>query len=273
MDGTGESIEKEGRLDEEEREERRPSALARRLDGESGIFARWRVALRRHVMRWLGTDREGRLQRTRRTWYGPWAALSAIVVFGGAGCPSPCDSVSPALNAWRDEVLATYFTEEAIAVIGNVPMRYCHLGGGWSMAVGDDWGSRLASVAAGCGNCRQVVLSEWADDYTVVHEYVHQADYAELISRDLFEERYGQVRGDPLYADIALALEDWLLEEYASDLNGVLSLVYDDGFMREIVAYLIQGWLMGYYDLPPYMLEVYGGVIRGTSPQSGDSAR
>ncbi len=202
--------------------------------------------------------------RSRRTGRGLLATLLVIVVLGGAGCPSPCDSVSPAMDAWRDEVLERYFTEEAIAVIGDVPMRYCDLGGGWSMAVGDDWGSRLASVAAGCGCCRQVVLSEWADDYTVVHEYVHQADYEGLIPRGLFEERYGQLRADPLYSDIAFTIEGWLIEEYASDLNGILSLVYDDGFMREIVAYLIEGWLMDYYELPEYMLEPYGGVILGS---------
>ena len=173
-----------------------------------------------------------------------------------------CNLFTPTDNARRDAVLAAHFTQEAAAVLGDIPLRSGGVGGTWSMAIGDDWGSRLASTFYGYGNRRQVLMSEGADDLVVFHEYVHQAHYSGLISDQLFQERYSRLRCDPEFARVAEMLEEFIWENYTEDVFTWLALLYDGGLTRELIAYAIEGWKRGLYDLPDYFLDVYRDTVR-----------
>jgi hypothetical protein len=184
--------------------------------------------------------------------------VACLLLLALTGCPIERQP----LDEQRDRVLEAYFTEEAIAVIGDIPMYTADLAGSGGFSIGDDWGSRLISSFLGYGGERQVLISEGASDRTVFHEYLHQADYAGLLSRDLFDERYAILREDETYAYIALDWEQFLRDVYTDKPQQAISLAYDDGPTRELLAYLIQGWIRGDYDLPDYFLDVYRGVIR-----------
>src|SRR5690606_31015379 len=131
---------------------------------------------------------------------------------------------------------------------------------------GDDFGSRLLSVFSGFGNRRQVIISQDspAEDMLILHEYVHQADYFGLIDKSLFRERYAILRQDIHFRDLAEGWESRIVRYHASGGfgYGLVALAYNHGLERELIAYLIQGWIEEMYELPEYMLEVYVGVIR-----------
>lgn len=191
-----------------------------------------------------------------------WVAV--MVAAATVGCPR-IELVS--LNAIRNAVLPDYFNEAALDAIGGVPMYEGNLGPGGGcggLAVGDDWGSRALSAALGNGHRRQVIIScPNPDEYLVLHEYAHQADYEGLISRELWAERFARMETDPNPAYRAAAayingIFD-LLREYPSQ---AIALRYDDGMLREGIAYTIDSWAAGIIELPDYMWEVYSDAIR-----------
>lgn len=138
----------------------------------------------------------------------PLALLAASLATGCCGTSSESD------NTRRDEVLERFFTPEAVSVLNDVPLTYGHVGSTLGFSVGDDLGSELISAATGNGCGRQVIIAPAmsfvaddielsgtveVDDWVILHEYVHQADYSGLILRDVFREAYQQLRRDPPY--------------------------------------------------------------------------
>ncbi|GMW02869.1 MAG: hypothetical protein AMXMBFR84_40050 [Candidatus Hydrogenedentota bacterium] len=170
------------------------------------------------------------------------------------------------LNDLRDAILPDYFSAEAIGLVGDVPMYQGDIDG-YALSVGDDWGSRFLSALFGYGNERQVLVPFAADeprlpwvDLLVFHEYIHQCDYSDVLSRELFIERLAQYRQDPAYADDSAAL-DALLESLGGNGIQEIGYIYDDGLNREALAYVIEAWVDGCIELPGYMLDVYDGVV------------
>lgn len=191
------------------------------------------------------------------------AGLLSLLLLA-TGCPLLSVSRFPSDDARRDAVLSAYFTEEAIEFLGTIPLRYGKLPGGCAVAIGDDWASRSLAIALGFGDERQVIVDpECAeDDLLIFHEYIHQADYAGLLSRRLFHERFARLRRDPAYSAIAEEWIEFLAESYCSDFLLCMTLAYEAGVTRELIAFVIEGWVAGYHDLPDYFLEVYDGVVR-----------
>jgi len=191
------------------------------------------------------------------------AILVAVVLSG-----TQCDQAQKTdLNGWRNRVLPQYFEQPAVGELETVPMFYAENLNFGGFAVGDDWGSRLLSVYYGLGNMRQVILAILESDYPIAgrslifHEYIHQAEYSGLISRSLFKERLEQLRGDTAYAQTAADLDEFLAVLLEGGFVEDLPYTYDDGINREAMAYLIEFWADGCFDLPDYVLEVYAGVV------------
>lgn len=192
------------------------------------------------------------------------ALVLAILNLAFTGC-TPQQKIP--LNDLRDDILPAFFTDDAIAEIGQVPMYSGSINEYWALSVGNDWGSRALAAVYGYGCERQVLMpysldephENWLDLLTF-HEYIHQADYEGLLSRELFASRLERMRDDPDYADVADALDN-LLASLTADPLGELLYTYDSGLTREAMAYLIQYWADGCFDLPDYMLEVYDGVV------------
>lgn len=183
------------------------------------------------------------------------------------------------VNDTRDEILPNAFTDEAITSIGDVPMYQIEFPGfGGALSVGNDWGSRAVSAIGGYGNERQVLMNVFflpqSNSYQliVVHEYVHQADYEGLISRDLFRKRIFRMIADPAYEEESEAFLEFLADLAGNGLYGV-TLLYDNGVLREGMAYLIEAWVDGCIELPDYVLEVYEDAIRFDSPYRMDTLR
>lgn len=193
--------------------------------------------------------------------------FACLVVVVLTGCPQP-DKVS--LNGLRDQLLPLLFTSDTLAVIGDIPLYQGSFDLSDTIAVGDDIGSRLASIASGYGNERQVIIGlvergpsdPWSDfeAVLVLHEYVHQADFSGLISHDLFEERLQRMRDDPEFSAVAANL-DAFLDELSQGFINRVSFNRDNGRRREAIAYLIDQWASQCFELPDYMLEVYDGII------------
>jgi len=200
--------------------------------------------------------------------------VSALSLIFSVGCAPqekwPLDDV-------RDEVLQAFFTPKAVNAIGNVPMYMGEIGEGWALSVGNDWGSRLLAWAYGYGNERQVLMPYYGElprepwvDFLTFHEYIHQADYEGLLSRELFASRFEQMRNDPSFAHVAVDVDNFLAGLTEEDSLGNLVYSYDNGLTREAMAYLIQFWADGCFDLPDYMLDVYDGVVQRTLPTRTD---
>lgn len=172
-----------------------------------------------------------------------------------------CATVPPPDNSRRDAVLGEFFTAPAAAVLARIPLHYGHVSGYSGVAIGDDAGSRILGYAQGFGNRRQVIMGYRSDDMTLFHEYIHQAHYSGLIDEQLFRERYDILKDDPRYAHIALRWERYLRRVYGRS-PALFALLYGRGVTRELIAFLIEGWMMGLYDLPDYMLDVYRPAVR-----------
>jgi len=185
----------------------------------------------------------------------------AVAMAPMTGCgvfdPGPGD-----LDARRDEVLEKYFTEEAARILSRVPLNEGTVNFSGGFAVGFDWGSRLASWWYGNGGFRQVLIAETADEFVIFHEYIHQADYSRLIDRELFEARLEELRADDQYRAHVEEVEASIRDAHSGDGLSELALAYNDGLTREMVAYLIEGYVRGDYDLPQYFLEVYSSVVQ-----------
>lgn len=164
-------------------------------------------------------------------------------------------------NLRRDVVLQDFFTPDAVKELETIPLYYGHLEGFCGLAVGDDLGTRVAGVLLGFGNRRQVILGYDCDDLALFHEYVHQAQYSGLIDTGLFRERVSWLFNDPFYGDIPRRWQAVILREYGRG-PALAALLYRRGLTRELVAYLIEGWVAGAYDLPDYFLDVYAGTVR-----------
>lgn len=161
----------------------------------------------------------------------------------------------------RDLMLQEFFTPEAVAELETIPLYYGHLEGFCGFAVGDDLGTRAAGVLLGFGNRRQVVLSPDCDDLALFHEYLHQAQYSGCIDTRQFLERLDWLFSDELYGDIPRRWKALILREYARG-PAIVALLYRRGLTRELMAYIIEGWVAGAYDLPDYFLEVYADTVR-----------
>ncbi|UCE61635.1 MAG: hypothetical protein JSU63_07780 [Phycisphaerales bacterium] len=166
------------------------------------------------------------------------------------------------LDEYRDEVLDRYFTEDAARILRYVPLSEGTVNVAAGFSVGPDWGSRLASAVFGNGGERQVLIVETVGELVVFHEYIHQADYFGLIDRELFASRYEQLLAGVGYRAIAEDAEATIIELHSGDFLSQLALAYNDGLTRELIAYLIAGYVRGDYDLPEYFLEVYESVVR-----------
>jgi hypothetical protein len=188
-------------------------------------------------------------------------ALCAVAGATLAGCPCPPEGL---YNERRDEVLPRYFTPEALEVIGDIPMNPGSPNGAIGFAVGDDWGSRLVSAACGYCDQRQVLIyTEAVPERVIFHEYVHQADYSGLISRSLFRERFLMMESDPNpeYQRAAAAVRDLLERLTGENLLADIAYAYDEGIVREGLAYTIELWSQGEIELPDYMFEVYADAV------------
>jgi hypothetical protein len=172
-----------------------------------------------------------------------------------------CATVSPPDDLRRNAVLEKYFTSEAGRMLRHVPLRYGTLPGYGGIAIGDDPAMRLLSYVQGFGNRRQVILSENFDDMTLFHEYIHQAQYSGLIDTAFFLERYSMLTQDPRYVLIPERWEEYLWRDYGRS-PAVAVLLYDQGVTRELIAYLLEGWMLRWYDLPDYILDVYRPAVR-----------
>jgi|GEM_PF-3725787 len=166
------------------------------------------------------------------------------------------------LDSRRDAVLAAYFTEEAEEILRVVPLNEGTVNRAAGFAVGDDWGSQLASWVYGYGAFRQVLIAPSADECTIFHEYVHQADYSGLIDRQEFNTRVEQLRAEVGYRAIVEKAEAVIRDAHSGDFLSELALAYNDGLTRELIANLIVGYVRGDYDLPEYFLEVYSRALR-----------
>lgn len=192
-------------------------------------------------------------------------AWRSSFVFTVALSLAGCGLVPPRPGKWdarRDEVLDRYFTEEAAEILNDVPLNEGQVNLSGSFAVGDDWGSQLASWVYGNGAFRQVLIQASSDEFNILHEYVHQADYSGLIDRELFRTRLKQLRADDAYRAIVEEAEASIRGFYSLNFLNELALAYNDGSTREMIAYLIKDYMRGYYDLPDYVLEVYSSVLR-----------
>jgi len=172
-----------------------------------------------------------------------------------------CATVPPPDHTRRDAVLEEYFTPEAARILRQVPLHYGGAQGFGGVAIGDDTGSRLLGFFQGFGNRRQVILNFRSDDMTVFHEDIHQAQYSGLIDERLFRERYERLKRDPHYEGIPRRWDRYLRRVYARS-PAIGALLYGRGITRERIAFLIEGWMMGSYELPDYMLEVYERAVR-----------
>lgn len=182
-------------------------------------------------------------------------------------CPAP--QANEGLNQCRDEVLALLFTQQARDIIESVPIREGDVNGSGGFAAGDDFGSQFISYLYGNGCGRQVLVRlggasarDIGRGYVVraslvFHEYIHQADYSGVISRDLFRRRFQRLLEDPGYNEGAAAVRDWVVQEWTRTPLDELAFSYDDGETRELIPSIIELWMYGTIDLPAYMLEVY----------------
>lgn len=189
------------------------------------------------------------------------AAVSAALGLALAIVTQGCATTGPTDQFRRDRTLREYFTPEARAVLRHVPMHYGELPGFDGFAIGNDPGTRLAGMILGFGNRRQVVVDADCDGLTIFHEYIHQAQYSGLIDTRLFLERYERLRQDPHYARIPRTWESYIRRRYGQS-TAAAALIYGRGITRELIAYLIQGRMEGWYDLPDYMLDVYRDTVR-----------
>ena len=198
-------------------------------------------------------------------------AVPLVVCVGGCP-PAPADFQSD--DERRDRILDAYFTDEACEVLCQVPLRYVEIPGFSGLSVGDDWGSRAAAQFWGLADERQVAIHPDHGDHTILHEYIHQADYEGFISRDLFRQRFAWLRSDPVYAGLADALERDVIAAWGDEPGTFISLLYDDGVTRELIPCLVMCYGYGAFDLPDYVLEVYTralklDAIRGELPDTG----
>lgn len=166
----------------------------------------------------------------------------------------------------RDEVLATYFTDEAAEVLGAIPLR--SVAGNNTkyrgIAIGDDPLTRLWGVMLGLGDERQVVVSEHHldDDGLIVHEYLHQADYSGLIGRRVFLEQFTTLKSDPAHAEYAARREASIIASYGESLFGRAELLLFDGLNTELVAFVGKDIATGKLLPPPYLWEPFAQTLR-----------
>jgi hypothetical protein len=188
---------------------------------------------------------------------GTARCIPFLFLFLAAGC----STISPPDDLRRNAVAQKFFTPEAGRVLRHVPLRYAPLPGYAGIAIGNDTGSRATAILQGFGNRRQVVMSPNSDDITLFHEFIHQCQYSGLIDTALFEERYAKLKRDPRFARIPERWEEYLWRDYGRS-PALAALLYDRGVTRELIAYLIEGWMLKWYDLPEYMLDVYRPAVR-----------
>lgn len=188
-------------------------------------------------------------------------------------CQVPPDN--PALLACRDELLSLLFTPQAVADLVFVPLRFGNVNDASAFASGNDFGTLLASAVYGNACERQVLVNPQGyssntceedrvrvDPLILFHEYVHQADYSGLISREEFHNQFAKMLEDPEYASVAMTLEADIQVGYNYNFLAPLTLSYDDGLTRELVAWSIERWLVGSIDLPDYILDLYRRALK-----------
>ncbi|MBX3178858.1 MAG: hypothetical protein KF886_16000 [Candidatus Hydrogenedentes bacterium] len=187
------------------------------------------------------------------------AFVAALAVLG-AGCAASYTEA----NAARDEILETYFTPEAAEVLKAVPLRVGPLTETVEgLAVGDDLGSRLAGVYFGYPWEKQVIVTPPLSDDTILHEYVHQADYAGFISRSEFAAAVIGPEASEADKEYARNVRTLIRITYGDGLLGTIALWYDDGLNREWLAWLAQNYALDEsLEWPAHLIPVYERALQ-----------
>ena len=172
-----------------------------------------------------------------------------------------CGSVAYDLSSTRDDVLSQYFTDEAIQLLEDVPVRCKENLPVAGIALGDDLVGGLVGTALGLGGGRQIAVLCVSERNTMIHELVHQADALGLIDLIEFDAALERMRDSEVYGETLRTVEETIRGEYEVSLLGAIVLT-DERLRSELRATLIADWATHVYPLPDDFLKVYDRVLR-----------